>query len=103
MEQLIIPTSVSSNINENFKEDKEFIKGLFVQAEREMPKFFITLCNDLKKNDKKDWVIRYAHMYLNENYTIEKIKQEMKKARHRRRKSKFGGRRPSGAAKQIRI
>ena len=64
-----------------------------------MPKFFITLCNDLKKNDKKDWVIRYVHMYLNENYTIEK----MKKARPKRKKSKLGGRRPSGAAKQIRI
>ena len=42
-------------------------------------------------------------MYLNENYTIEKIKQEMKKTRPKRRESKSGGRRPSGAAKQIRI
>lgn len=102
MEEIIL-SNVSSNINPNFFSDKQMLKDVFKESGVDMPRFFIKLCNNLKKLDEREWIFRYIHLYLNENYTIERIQAEIRKRKPKRRKPKLGGRRPMGRSKLIRI
>lgn len=83
------PRAAANNYNHDFLNDKLTFKNLFDRARhKHVPQFFIQLSNSLKDLNKRDFVFDCVHMYLHEGYSISMIREEMKKGKPPRRKSK---------------
>jgi hypothetical protein len=73
-------TSIPSDINPNFLNDKKKLKKLFKMNRVEMPSFFEQLSNKLKSKRERKSVFKYVEDYLKGN-TITKIRRDMSTAK----------------------
>jgi len=81
-------TSIPSDINPNFLQDKKKLKKLFRINRVPIPAFFEKLSNKLKSKKERKFVFKYVQEYLRGN-TITKIRREMSTAKWLQKKPRI--------------